>query len=49
MVVLDSDVQPLISALLLPSGTLVILFVKENGRNSGVCMGFGNGERMRKM
>jgi hypothetical protein len=28
---------------------LVILFVKENGRNSGVCMGFENGEEMRKM
>jgi hypothetical protein len=49
MVMLDSDAQPCISALLLPSGTLVILFVKENGRNSGVCMGFENGEGMRKM
>jgi hypothetical protein len=35
--------------LLSLSGTLVILFVKENGRNSGVCMGFENGEEMRKI
>jgi hypothetical protein len=28
---------------------LVILFVKENGRNSGVCMGFENGEEMGKI
>jgi hypothetical protein len=48
MVMFCSDVQAWISELLFLSGTLVELFVKKNGRNSGVWIGFENGERMRR-